>query len=160
LQPLRLIESRAPGYSPGDLRLEDVALLSIRCALNAWGAPFCETACSSTVRRSLQISGRTGGCGCRVRVAGEAEAGSAGEQPAEEYPAETHSDERLGRGRFLPRRLSGSDHRKRFPDAFENSFLPAANRLSFCPLPDAFRIRRATSRPAPSAAALDCRPVR
>jgi len=31
-------------------------------------------------------------CG-RVNLAGEAQAGSAGEQPAQEYPVETHPDE-------------------------------------------------------------------
>ena len=57
------------------------------------GVRFCETECSATVCRSLQIARRTGARGFRVSPAGKTEAGSAGEQPAKGYLAETHSDE-------------------------------------------------------------------
>ena len=70
-----------------------------------WPAPFHETECSATVCRSLQITGRTGACGCRVSPAGKTEAGSAGEQPAKGYPAETHSDESPGRASGSSRRI-------------------------------------------------------
>jgi hypothetical protein len=37
-----------------------------------------------------------------LSVAGEAEAGSAGEQPAKEYPAETHQSDEQGRWQQRP----------------------------------------------------------
>ena len=67
--------------------IEHVAALLLKAVvLNgsgvAWCAPFCETECSATVCRSLQIAGRTGAGSFRVSPAGETEAGSAGDQPA------------------------------------------------------------------------------
>ena len=61
--------------------------------LEDWSAPFRETECSATVRRSLKIAGRTEVLETKLTSAGETEAGSAGEQPAKGYLAETHSDE-------------------------------------------------------------------
>ena len=76
-----------------------------KLSFEPWPAPFHETECSATVCRSLQITGRTGACGCRVSPAGKTEAGSAGEQPAKGYPAETHSDESPGRASGSSRRI-------------------------------------------------------
>ena len=64
--------------------------------------PLSETSWKSPVCRSLYFAWRTGVGGCRLRMAGEAEASSAGEQLAKDYPAGTHRTDvvtdGLGRG--------------------------------------------------------------
>src|SRR5258708_35495920 len=80
----------------------------------------------------------------RVAVAewatvGEAEAGSAGEQPAKEYPTETHSDE-SGEAEKPPRFLNLLNHRNRFPDASQNSPRPESQ-LGQSPPRRAFAVR-------------------
>jgi len=58
--------------------------------------PWSETKQNIPVGRPLVISWADGGCCCRLVSAGEAEASSAGEQLAEEYPAGTDRTDESG----------------------------------------------------------------
>ena len=87
-------------------------------------------------------------------------AGSAGEQPAEEYPAETHSDEKPGQESCLPWLLNVLSHRNRFPDALENSSSLASILMPLSHTLAAARTQLAIGKPALSEAALDCKLVR
>lgn len=65
--------------------------------------PFVETGTKVPGSRSLSFSRRADVVVDSMRLAEEAEAGTAGEQPAKEYSAETHrDDEGSGRSDVLP----------------------------------------------------------
>jgi hypothetical protein len=62
-------------------------------------------------------------------------------------------------GHNPPRVLSGRGHRNGFPYTSKNSTSLASTVAPFLPVYSGFRTRPESSKPAPNAAALDCRPL-
>src|SRR5436309_2350883 len=69
-----------------------------------WTAGCFETRCQLDTYRPLRIARRTNPHGCTMASVGKAEVGSAGEQPAKEYPARD-SSWTMGRARRQRRAL-------------------------------------------------------